>query len=137
MIRSSCVALALLALLTTPHTGSTQDFEKNSAADIFGENGPKVQVYSPPSDADSKDAPDSALDGGTAAERKAAQVALWEGLCKQVGPKSLACSELAKMKREGAAAPSGKLGFDLGAASDDDESGDGGSLDDNERFNGE
>jgi len=92
----SCAAItiALFDFLGTP--GSTQEFEKDAVNNMFGKD-TKVQMYDPK---DSRRSQRGKSNEELDAERRQQQIAFLEAMCRNLGPKSSACTDLDEMKAE-------------------------------------
>lgn len=106
--------LVLLGYLCCGDGAFAQQFEKNSAANIFGPNGPQVPIYSASgakSSTGNERGNDEMVPDG---DPRLGAKAFLEEKCKQVGPKSSACAELAALEGRAGSGTTRKLGFDPG-----------------------
>lgn len=104
--------LSVLALLLAPlvlaRSANAQQFEKNSAANLFGDDG-KVQMYGGnPANEPNQPA------GVDSTDPRKAQEEFLRRMCENVGPKSSACRKLEELKNGSGAAATKALGFDPG-----------------------
>lgn len=110
--------LVLLGYLCRVDGAFAQQFDKNSAANIFGPNGPQVPIYSASGTKSATDKGrenDEIVPGG---DPRLGAKAFLEEMCKQVGPKSSACAELAALEGRAESETTRELGFEPG---DDEE----------------
>lgn len=109
------VAVLTVAFLSVAALGNAQQFEKNSASDIFGSNGPRVPVYG-----------DTATKGTTQGRAEtsttthAARLEFLEGMCDKLGPRSTVCAELENFRSGTGSAGTQHLGFDSNGGFDSD-----------------
>lgn len=117
MKRPIAATLACIISLSGIEVGQAQQFEKNSAANIFGADGPKVPVYE--SNRPQNNERERSESDDSNQDPRVGATAFLEEVCKQVGPKSSACDELAAIRGERGSAATRGLGFDPGAAGSD------------------
>jgi hypothetical protein len=101
------VAVLTLAFLSGAGLGNAQQFEKNSASDIFGSNGPRVPVYG---DTATKGTIQGRAEASTATH--AARLEFLEEMCDKLGPQSTVCAELENFRSGTGSAGTQHLGFD-------------------------
>jgi len=112
--RTCCTAFAACAFGGAA-AALAQNFERNSASNIFGSDGPSVQVYG-----DKKSGSGAGGEDGIITNPHAGRLEFLEAMCDQLGPKSTTCQELENLRGEGSNSGGGTrhLGMDPGQRDD-------------------
>jgi len=115
LMRSLSFSLLTFMAVLAPLDTTAQQFEKNSASDIFGSNGPKVPMYG-----SDKPRGAQAAEEGSITNPHAGRLEFLEALCDQLGPKSTVCAELETLRNGGGNSGTRHLGFERNEAEDEE-----------------